>query len=104
VGSRANSAFQQSVSGADCLELFKAPFEEEFAEISERPLFLSSKGRKLFPQSLADAKADLGLPFPHPVPLLSATQPTRKALNANAGFGGAGETFGFGKRGRIAKN
>ena len=102
--SRANPAFQQSMCGADGFELLKTPFEKEFAEVSERPLFLGSKGRKLFPQSLADTKADLGFPFPHPVPLLCATQPTRKALNANAGFGGVGETFGFGKRGRITKN
>ena len=99
-GRYANLALQQSVRGTDRLELLKAPFEEKLTKVPDRPLFLCGKGGKLVAQSLPDTKADLGLPFPHPVPLLSAAQPTCKALNANAGVGGAGETFGFGETGK----
>lgn len=64
----ANLVFQQSVCGARKLELLKAPFQNQFAEISKRSLLLRSKRRKLVSKSLVDPKADLGLPFTHPVP------------------------------------
>jgi hypothetical protein len=65
---RPNLVFQQTINGASGFELLEAPFEKDFADITELAFFVGGEFFEFGAQRLTDPQADLYFPFAHWLP------------------------------------